>query len=238
MSFEVKLVRYSDPERKYLAHSAAVYLGKQDTDNIKRPLSIIKKGDTLAIFRGEHARFEFKTSKIVYDHLATYTTANMRACGGLRANEATVFIPPVEDSDPIYHEIGNQHLENYQKLVHGIDPHTENPTQKKRLQAARSVAPMSVQLHYVFEFNLGTLIEAIFPQRIWTSGAQQDTKEVVQKMFDLVREQDPELWDLVYETYGHEYQSWKKARMKFKKDNPELYNQIIEKYGQMKSMWD
>lgn len=238
MTFEVKLVRYSDPERKYLAHAAAIYLGKKDIDNVNRPLNIMKKGDTLAIFRGESARFEFKTTKIVYDHLITYTTQNMRACGGLRANEATVFVPPAEDDDPVYKELGEKHLEAYRKLVHGIDPETLDPIKKKRLQAARSIAPMSVQLHYIFEFNFATLIEAIFPQRIWTPGAQLDTKLVVQKMFELVRERDPELWDLVYELYGPEAQAWKKARAKLKKDDPELYKQIMDKYGTIKSMWD
>jgi hypothetical protein len=208
--FDVKLTRYSDPERKYLAHSAAVYLGKPDTDNVKRPLSIIRKGDTLAIFRGEHARFELKTTKVVYDHLITYTTQNMRACGGAA----------------------------YQALVHGIDLETNDPVKKKRLQAARSVAPMSVQLHYVFEFNLGTLIEAIFPQRIWTPGAQQDTKKVVQKMYELVHAQDPELWDLIYDFYGPEAQAWKKIRQKLRKEEPELFAQIMSKYGIMKSMWE
>ncbi|MCF6092392.1 FAD-dependent thymidylate synthase [Microaerobacter geothermalis] len=236
--FDVKLIRYSDPDRKYLAHAAAVYLGKPDIDNIKRPLNIMKKGDTLAIFRGESARFEFKTSKVVYDHLITYTTQNMRACGGLRANEATVFVPPVEDDDPIYTQIGEKHLDNYRNLIHGIDPQSNDPIKKKKLQAARSVAPVSVQLHYIFEFNFCTLIEAIFPQRIWTPGAQLDTKQVVQKMFELVREQDPELWDLVYELYGPEAQGWKKARQKLKKENPELYHEIMDKYGKMTSMWE
>lgn len=236
--FEVSLIRYSDPDRKSLAHAAAVYLGKSDTDNVRRPLNIMKKGDTLAIYRGEHARFEFRTSKVVYDHLITYTTQNMRACGGLRANEANVFVPPAEDNDPIYKEIGEKHLQNYQKLIHGINPDSEDPIEKKRLQAARSVAPISVQLHYVFEFNFATLIEAIFPQRIWTPGAQQDTREVVQKMFELVHEQDPELWDLAYEMYGPEAQAWKKVRQKLKKEDPELFQQIMEKYGVMKSMWD
>jgi hypothetical protein len=236
--FDVKLIRYSDPERKYLAHAAAVYLGKPDTDNVKRPISIVRKGDTLAIFRGEHARFEFKTTKVVYDHLITYTTQNMRACGGLRANEATIFIPPAEDDDPVYREIGERHLHAYQQLVHGIDPETNDPIKKKRLQAARTVAPMSVQLHYVFEFNLGTLIEAIFPQRIWTPGAQQDTKQVVQKMYELVYAQDPELWDVIYDYYGPEAQAWKKVRQKLRKEDPALFEQIMSKYGTMKSMWE
>jgi len=234
----VTLIRYTDPDRRSMAHAAAVYLGKPDTDNIKRPLSIIKKGDTLAIFRGESARFEFFTSKIVYDHLITYTTLNMRACGGLRANEATVFVPPLEDEDPIYRELGERHLHAYQQLVHGIDPQTEDAISRKRLQAARTVAPMSVQLHYLLDFNLATLIEAVFPQRIWSPGAQLDTREVVQQMFNLIREQDPELWDLIYDHYGPEAHAWKRLRARLRREDPVLYERLLRDYGAVKSMWD
>lgn len=235
---KVELIRYSDPSRKSLAHAAAIYLGKSDVENTNRPLSIIKKRDTLSIFRGEHARFEFKTSKVVYDHLMSYTTQNMRVCAGLRANEAVVFVPPSEDNDLVFQEIGESHLENYRNLIQGINPLSNQEISKKRLQAARSIAPISVELHYIFEFNLCTLIEAIFPQRIWSPGAQLDTKLVVQEMFHLLREQDPELWDLVYEYYGPDHLSWHKARIKLKKDNPVLYREIIEKYGQLNSMWN
>lgn len=234
----VKLIRYSDPERKSLAHAAAVYLGKSDTDNVKRPLNIIRKGDTLTIFRGEYARFEFESTKIVYDHLMSYTTYNMRACGGLRANVATKFVPPAEDNDPLIEELGNNHLKSYQSLIEGINPNTSETIQKKRLQAARSIAPMSVTLHYIFEFNFATLIEAIFPQRIWLPGAQLDTKLVVDEMYRLVHEQDPELWNLVYEYYGPEALSWGKVGKKIKKDNPKLYYEMINKYGNIESMWD
>ncbi|KUO96210.1 FAD-dependent thymidylate synthase [Ferroacidibacillus organovorans] len=237
-NFSVSLVRYTDPDRRSLAHAAAVYLGKPDTDNRKRPINIIKKGDTLAIFRGESARFEFRTSKVVYDHLVTYTTLNMRACGGLRANEATVFIPPAEDDDPVYKELGEAHLKAYRNLVHGIDPQTEDPMQKKRLQAARTVAPMSVQLHYLLDFNLTSLIEAVFPQRIWSPGAQMDTRQVVEAMFKLVREQDTELWDTIYDYYGPEAHAWKRMRMKLKREQPELYEKLMSDYGVMRSMWD
>ena len=237
-NFQVRLVRYTDPERLSLAHAAAVYLGKTDVDNVKRPLGIIKKGDALAIYRGESARFEFYTSKVVYDHLITYTTLNMRACGGLRANEANVFVPPAEDDDPIYREIGERHLDAYRSLVHGIDPHTEDPVGKKRLQAARSVAPVSVQLHYLLDFNLATLIESVFPQRIWSPGAQLDTRQVVQEMFGLVRAVDPELWDLVQDYYGSEAHAWKRLRYRLRRERPELYQEILKEFGAVRSMWD
>lgn len=234
----VKLLRYSDPDRKSLAHAAAIYLNKPDTENVKRPLSLIRKGDTLAIFRGEHARFEFRTSKIVYDHLITYTTLNMRACGGLRGNRADVFVPPVSDPDPLLKAVGEQHLYAYQELLKGVNPLTGEGILPRKKEVARSVAPMSVELHYVLEFNFATLIEAVFPQRIWAPGAQPDTKQVVQEMFELVYEQDPELWGLVKEYYGPEALAWKKVRAKLKKEDPVLYDHLLQRYGVMKSMWD
>lgn len=234
----ITLLRYTDPERKNLAHAAAVYLGKPDTDNIKRPLGIMKKRHTLAIFRGESARFEFETSKVAYDHLITYTTADMRACAGLRANEAQEFMPPAEDpDDPIYSEIAAEAFNYYKGLIRGIDPNTQDPQKKKRLQAARSILPMSTKIRYEFQFNFLTLI-TIFQQRIWTPGAQEDTKQVVQAMWEIVHSQDPELWDAVFEEFGPEEQSWIKARKSLKRKDPDLYRQIMDEHGKMRSMWD
>ncbi len=232
--FEVNVLRYSDPDRLSLAKNGAIFLGKADEDNIRRPLNMLRMGHT-SIFRGEHVKFEFKTSKVIYDHLVTYTTAQVRACGGLRANEATEFVAPL--GAPELQELGERHLADYRALVQGIDPETNDPVEKKRLQDARSVAPMSVKLHYILQFNFLTLMEAIFPQRIWEPGAQPDTFEVVSEMFAQVREYDPELWDLAKEIYGPEAIAWKKARMKLKKEDPQLYEQIMNRYGQLKSMW-
>ncbi|GAX90635.1 FAD-dependent thymidylate synthase [Effusibacillus lacus] len=230
----VKILRYSDPDRLSLAKNAAIFLGKMDEENTKRPLNMLKMGHT-SVFRGEHVKFEFWTTKVVYDHLVTYTTAQMRACGGLRANEAHHFIPPVDA--PELYEIGQKHLETYKMLVHGIDPETNDPTERMRLQTARSVAPISVELHYILQFNFLTLMEAVFPQRIWEPGAQPDTFEVVNMMWEQVREHDSELWDLAKDIYGPEAIAWKKARNRLKKENPELFAEIMEKYGQLKSMW-
>lgn len=238
---KVKLLRYTDPDRKSLAKAAAIFLGKDDEDNVKRPLNLLKNGHT-SIFRGEHARFEFWTSKVVYDHLVTYTTLEMRACGGFRANEAGEFVIPLEavgtEFEQQIYRVGNSHLIDYRNMISGIDPETHEPQQKMRLQAARAVAPISVQIHYILQFNFLTLMEAVFPQRIWEPGSQPDTKEVVQMMFALVWEQDHELWELAREIFGPEAIAWKKLRYKLKNDDPELFDQIMQKYGQMKSMWD
>lgn len=234
----VKLIRYSDPDRSSLAYAAAVYLSKLDMDNIKRPLSMIRKGDTLAIFRGEYARFEFRTSKTVYDHLITYTTANMRACGGLRGNRADRFIPPVGDSDSLIQTVGEQHLRDYQDLVDGVNPLTGEAIKPKKKENARSVAPIDVELHFIFEFNFATLIESMFPQRIWTPGAQGDTKMIVQEMYELVHDVDPELWGMAEEYYGTEAQAWKLVRHKLKRDNPKMLNELLSSYGVLTSMWN
>ncbi|GKU79328.1 FAD-dependent thymidylate synthase [Paenibacillus sp. L3-i20] len=241
MSFEVNLLRYSDPDRKHLAHAAAVYLGKPDTSNVRRPLTLVKKRDALNIFRGESARFEIKASKVVYDHLVTYTTANMRACGGLRANRATEFVlpPEIPYESPLYADIekvGNAHLAAYLDFANGIDPATQEPTEKMRLQAARAVAPMSVKLHFIIEFNFATLAEALFPQRIWTPGAQLDTYQVALEMFRLVHETDRELWDTFYNYYGPDFRTWAAAYGKLMKEDPAQLRSILEKYP-MKSMW-
>lgn len=233
----VELIRYTDPERLHLARAAAVYLGKKDVDNIKRPISIMKKRHALAIFRGESARFHFKTSKVVYDHLITYTTADMRACAGLRANKPAKFIPPAEDDDSVYASIAREAFTHYHNLISGIDPITEDPIKRKRLQAARSILPMSVEIEYEFQFNFLTLI-TIFQQRIWTPGAQLDTKQVVQKMWEQVHAQDPYLWDTVKEMFGPEEIAWQHARQSIKKYDPALYELILRAHGKIDSMWD
>jgi hypothetical protein len=258
---KVKLLRYSDPDRLSLAKASAIFLGKPDEDNIKRPLNLLRQKHK-SIFRGEHVRFEFWTSKIVYDHLITYTTANVRACAGLRANQATDFVVPLEvvgtELESVIESKGIEHLNDYNALVEGVDPETKDPIKKARLQAARAIAPTSVQLHYIFEFNFLTLMESIFPQRIWEPGAQPDTKEVVRMMWELVREQDPELWDTARDVFGEEAIAWDKLRHTLKKkgitleeirtvlekyDDPHgnelnVVSILLQEYGKQKSMWD
>lgn len=233
----ITLLRYTDPTREHLARAAAVYLGKEDVDNIKRPISIMRKRHALAIFRGESARFEFETSKVIYDHLITYTTADMRACAGLRANKAVEFVPPAEDDDPIYSVMGQGAMDNYNYLVNGIDPETGDKMKRKRLQAARSVLPTSVKIRYQFQFNFLTLI-TMFQQRIWTPGAQLDTFQAVQAIWELVHAQDPELWDAVKEEFGPEEIAWIQVRKKLKQKDPALYAELMGTYGKLKSMWD
>lgn len=240
----VKILRYSDPERIHLAKSAAIFLGKTDEENVKRPVRMLyHQPPHKSIYRGEHVRFEFVTSKTVYDHLTTYTTANVRACAGLRANRAGDFVLPLEvegtELEDVIQEIGEAHLSNYNHLADGIDPDTQDPIKKVRLQAARAVAPMAVNLHYILEFNFLTLMESIFVQRTWGTGAQADTKEVVDIMWELTRAYDPELWDAAYEVFGPEALAWQKVRFSLKKKGmvDEVYR-LLKEHGKMSSMWD
>src|SRR5699024_10921689 len=85
-TFKITLIRYSDPDRLNAARNAAIYLGKKDIGNIRRPLNIIRQGHVAEVFRGEHAEFIFDDiSKDAYDHIVTYTTRTMRVAGGNRA---------------------------------------------------------------------------------------------------------------------------------------------------------
>lgn len=262
---KVALLRYTDPDRLSLAKAAAIFLGKTDVENVKRPINMLYHTPPhKSIFRGETIRFEFVTSKVVYDHLVTYTTATVRACAGLRANKAGDFVTPLEvvgtDLEDVIERTGLSHLENYNAIIRGIDPETKDPMKKARLQAARSIAPMSVNLHYVLEYNFLTFMESIFVQRLWAPGAQPDTNEVVRMMWDLVHDQDPELWDAAYDIFGPEALAWQNLRLILKKkgitvddlalalDQVPWTDQeaqekntvpfLLEQYGGLKSMWD
>lgn len=231
-TFQIVLHRYSDPDRLNTARNAAIYLGKEDRDNIKRPLSIIRMGHVKEVFRGEMAEFEFvDVSKEVYDHLTTYRTLNMRVAGGNRALMSDDFTLP-SDKVKDYRDVSlmvNGSMENYKFLLEK----GETP------QVARSAMPIAAKLNpFVLQFNFVTLMDAVFTQRIWEKGAQGNTVKVVHGMWELVRAQDAELWDLVREVNGEEAHAWKQVRKKLKKEDPELYQRLLEQYGQVKSMWE
>jgi Thymidylate synthase complementing protein len=252
-TFKIILTRYSDPKRLNLARNAAIYLGKSDRDNIRRPLNIIKQGHVPEIFRGEHAEFEFiDVSKEVYDHIVTYTTRNMRVAGGNRALVSDDFTMPsdkMKDEARVRLAIDGS-MKNYQWLLEiGETP-----------QVARSAMPVNAKMNpFVYQFNFLTLGAAIFPQRIWEKGAQSNTAKVVKGMWELCHNIDPELWDTFYEYYGIPMLEWKEVRKKLKKhnftigqllnelhkhalegtENPDtpVIDYLVKRFGEMKSMW-
>lgn len=255
-TFQIRLARYSDPNRLNLARNAAIYLGKADRDNVRRPLSIIKQGHVPAIFRGEMVEFEFiDVSKEVYDHLITYTTANMRAAGGNRALTSDSFTIPsdkIKNHTLVWHN-ANRSMENYKELLES----GETP------QVARAAMPTSAKLNpFVFQFNFLTLGEAVFKQRLWEKGAQGNTVKVVQGMLELCLAVDEDLWNTFYEYKGEPALEWEEVRKKLKKsgltvqqfidqlcnneDEPYdssqngskmLVEYLNEKFGETKTMW-
>lgn len=242
----IELVRYSDPDRLNLADSAAVYMNKSDKDNTRRPLSILRRRDTLAIFRGEHAAFKYhRVPKQVYDHLITYTTLQMRAAGGNRANVSEGYTMPADKmrNPERVEQALNEAMRNYLDLAESETP-----------QVARAIQPVNAHMPiFKLQWNFQTLIEALMPQRIWTKGAQSLTRMCVEDMFFLLKMQDNELWETVEEYYGAHRHEWDKVQTKlrskgisvgeligmleeYEEDEPadEVLRQM---FGQSKSIW-
>lgn len=210
-TFHIVLQRYSDPYRLNAARNAAIYLGKPDRGNTRRPLSIIRQGHVPEIFRGEYAEFEFvDVSKEVYDHLITYTTRNMRVAGGNRALTSDGYTVPgdkVKDSGSVEANI-QQSMKAYKNLLQ----------QGETPQIARSAMPVSAKMNpFVYQFNFVTLMQSLFTQRIWEKGAQGNTVKVVQGIWELVRHVDPELWNTVYEYHGEHVTEWKQVQKRLRK---------------------
>ena len=254
-TFQIKLTRYSDPHRLNLARSAAIYLGKKDRDNVKRPLNIIRDGHVTQIFRGEMAEFEFiGVSKEVYDHIITYTTLNMRAAGGNRALKSDDFVMP------------SDRMKNPERvrdnIIRAMDGYKDSLEAGETKQVARSAMPVSAKLNpFVYQFNFVTLGESIFKQRIWEKGAQGNTVKVIEGMFELCRHMDCKLWDTFYEYKGTPVLEWEEARKKLKKEkltvhqllnelhalaldpesgqnpNESIIDYLVRRSGGLKSMW-
>lgn len=252
-TFKIYLNRYSDPNRLNLARNAALYLGKSDRENIRRPLNIIRDGHVPAIFRGEYAEFEFvDVSKEVYDHLITYTTANMRATGGNRALVSNDYTMP------------SDRMKNPESVRANIeasmDAYKRNLESGETRQVARSAMPVSAKMNpFVYQFNFVTLGETIFKQRIWERGAQGNTVKVVKGMFELCSHLDKDLWDTFYEYHGTPSLEWKEVSKRLKKNNVTVRQMIdmlnesitdgrqnddesivdfmVKHYGGLKSMW-
>jgi Thymidylate synthase complementing protein len=208
---KIELFRYTDPDRLNLADSAAIYLGKPDTDNIKRPLNIMKMGHALEVFRAESATFKFYgVPKQVYDHLVTYKTLQARIAGGNRALVSDTYTMPSDRmKDPVLVEA---------KLKQAHDAYMDLIEAGETGQVARSAMPVNANMNpFKLQFNFQTLIESLFVQRIFELGAQGRTVDVVEGMFWLCHAVDPELWEQVYELYGPHVKEWKDVQKKLRR---------------------
>jgi hypothetical protein len=208
---KIELFRYTDPDRLNLADSAAIYLGKPDTDNVKRPLNIMKMGHALEVFRAESATFKFYgVPKQVYDHLVTYKTLQARIAGGNRALVSDTYTMPSDRmKDPALVEA---------KLKQAHDAYMDLIEAGETGQVARSAMPVNANMNpFKLQFNFQTLIESLFVQRIFELGAQGRTVDVVEGMFWLCHAVDPELWEQVYELYGPHVKEWKDVQKKLRR---------------------
>lgn len=246
-TFKIVMTRYSDPQRLNLARNAARYLGKSDIKNVRRPLTILKKGHVPEIFRGEHAEFEFHgVSKEVYDHIITYTTRNMRVAGGNRALKSDDYVMP---SDRMKNpELVQAAIEDSLTNYHSLLDNGETP------QVARGAMPVNAKMNiFVYQFNFLTLGQSVFAQRIWEKGAQGNTVKVIQGMYELCIAQDKELWDTFYKHCGTPMIEWKEVARKLDKgvtvgdflyelgypnEYRNLKEALIEVYGEIKTMWE
>jgi hypothetical protein len=247
-TFKVRLSRYSDPDRLNLARTAAIYLGKKDRDNVRRPLTILRKRHVPAIFRGEMAEFEFiDVSKEVYDHIITYTTANMRAAGGNRALISDDFVMPSDKMKNPERVRDN--------IIRSMQAYQDNLESGETPQISRSAMPVAAKLNtFVYQFNFVTLGESIFKQRIWEKGAQGNTVKVVKAMFELCSFMDKELWDTFYKYHGAPSIEWALAGDKLERISiHQLVNMLQDKsldisqkpavevlrslFGEQKTMW-
>lgn len=254
-TFKIVMNRYSDPDRLNLARNAAIYLGKKDRDNIKRPLNILRDDHVTAIFRGEHVEFEFiDVSKEVYDHIITYTTANMRATGGNRALVSNDYTMPGD-------RMKNPELVR-ENIERSMEAYRSNLEAKETRQVARSAMPVAAKMNpFVFQFNFVTLGESLFKQRIWEKGAQSNTAKVVEGMFKLCEHTDSELWNAFYNYKGTPALQWEEVRKRLTKENltvHQLFNELhalandlengqnpdesivdylVRRSGGLKSMW-
>lgn len=244
----VELVQYTDPGRKNLAEIAAIYLGKGDKDNLKRPLRLIRAKED-SFLKSQLARFRYRTSLATYGHLVTYTQAkgiiplDLRAARGFRASKAQdVYIPADAKNPDLVRQKIHEALKAYQDLLDA----GEKP------QVARYALPQGAMIEFTMSWSFLLLAKHFFPDRLWLPGAAPETRLVAQKMWDLVFKEDPELWGTIWETYGpyrrreEKAMDWldssdisthELAQKMLEEPDERAYTWLIESHGKLTSMW-
>ncbi|MTV47877.1 hypothetical protein GJ688_02615 [Heliobacillus mobilis] len=219
-------LRATDRDRLTSAFASALYLGKyDDMDNTNRFLNgMVKAGHSYEPIRGESVSFLYiGVSKTTYDHLITYTIRNRRIAGGFRANKPWGLVIPHEAKNPNwYFMMMENQLARCEEVM---KEHPEEP-----LQALRSLYPMGVMMPpFMFDFSEEALVKNVFKQRLWERGAQGETREIVQNMFDAVRELDPEKWDFLKEYHGEHMTTQKRVMRKLRVRRPRLGELLDDK---------
>ncbi|QGG47678.1 hypothetical protein [Heliorestis convoluta] len=226
-SGRVIVLRNTDKGRKSSAFASALYLGKyDDMNNTDRFLKgMVRAGHSYEPIRGETISFLYIcVGKPTYDHLITYTIRNRRVAGGLRANKPWGFVIPEEAKDKqVYRRLMESQLACCEALVQGAEREKDEGKRAEQLQAVRSLYPTGVIVPpFMLDFSEEALAKHIFKQRIWEKGAQGETVEIVQDMYDALYQLDPEKWSCIKEYHGPHIVSHNRAMQKLREQRPKL----------------
>lgn len=202
-------IRPTDADRLSSAFKAAVYLGKyNDMANTGRFLKkMVKANHSYEPIRGESVMFLYiGVGKPVYDHLVTYSVGRTaRIAAGQRANAPWGFETPLEARD--VEQFNEWSIPSIKRVIDMTKSTATN--NKEQLQAARSLLPVGyIMPPFLYEYGEEALVN-IFKQRLWQSGAQGATKEIVQDMYECMKKIDEEKWEFLRDYHGTHTDQWK-----------------------------
>ncbi|MCW2279245.1 FAD-dependent thymidylate synthase [Heliophilum fasciatum] len=221
----VIVLRSTDKGRKASAFASALYLGRyDDMGNTDRFLhGMVRAGHSYEPIRGESVSFLYiGVGKPTYDQLVTYTIRNRRIAGGFRANKPWGYVIPTEARDTLA----------YSKMMEAQLARCEQLRQESNepLQAIRSLYPMGVMMPpFMLDFSEEALAKHVFKQRLWERGTQGETWQIVNAMFEAVRQLDPEKWETLREHHAHS-EDHRRAMFNLREQRPTL-RQLLAQFG-------
>lgn len=228
-------LRSTDIGRLSSAFKAGLYLGKyNDMENTDRFLTkMVAAGHSYEPIRGESVLFLFiGVGKPVYDHMTTYTVGRpTRIAGGQRANLPWGFEIPAElkGDTSIFQKAGIDAVRHVIMTTKGMDEEMG----KQQIQAARSILPVGyIMPPFLLEFSEEALVKSVLTQRLWESGAQGATVDIVNDMWMCLLQLDKEKWETLLDYHGIHIQRWKKAMrtMRDKKISMWQFLEDLNKY--------
>lgn len=218
----VRIVQYTDPDRKVMAEVCRIYMGMKDLDT-QRPLRLLMQEHD-SFLESLDIQVSVISSVACRDQAFRNKLARAMASRGFRANVASQIVPPHEIWNDeakmeVFKLMAEHHLETIDDLLHiGFKP-----------QEARALLGLGAVCEWTYRVNARLLAHSIFRDRLWVSGYQHEIGIMAKRMWELIREHDKELWDTIEWIYGYETQQWRRigrALRKLRQDTP------IQKYKQ------
>lgn len=220
----VRIIQYTDPDRRVMAEVCRIYQGMKDLDT-QRPLRLAMM---------EHDSFlecldiqvGVISSVACRDQAFRNRLARAMAGRGFRANVASQIVPP--------HEIWNDEakMEVFQlKAQRQLDDIDELLNYGLKPQEARALLGLGAVCEWTYRVNARLLVHSIFRDRLWVKGYQHEIGLMAKRMWEQIRAYDPELWDVLEWVYGYETQQWRrlgKEIRKLRQDTP------IQTYKEMR----